>query len=234
LPLFVRATTSAPAPDAADEPLVRVPSEPRPPLAVRRPSPEPPAGRPAAPRAAARRLGPLDRDLLEDLERIERAERASWQDVRERVRSGASQGASDVAGGIRLAAAALDAIVIGSVSVVVLWLTLRWCDLPIEQMAILPAAPMLAFLSLVLLGYLVMFTAAGGQTIGKMAFGLRVVREDATEAPAADALTLSQAAWRALLSLPSVCALGLGLLPAVLGRDQAIHDRLAHTRVVRA
>ena len=66
-----------------------------------------------------------------------------------------------------------------------------------------------------------------------MAFGLRIVGDSADQ-PVPGGLTLSQAGYRVLLSLPSVCALGLGLLPALLGRDQAIHDRLAHTRVVRA
>ena len=32
----------------------------------------------------------------------------------------------------------------------------------------------------------------------------------------------------------SVLALGLGWLPALFGRGLALHDRLAHTRVVRA
>jgi uncharacterized RDD family membrane protein YckC len=114
----------------------------------------------------------------------------------------------------------------------VLGLTLRWCDLPLNQISVLPAAPMLAFHALVGLGYLLMFTAAGGQTIGKMTFGLRVVGEAA--APSAHSLPVSQAAYRVLLSLPSVLALGLGFLPAVLGREEAVHDRLAHTRVVRA
>ena len=39
----------------------------------------------------------------------------------------------------------------------------------------LPAVPMLAFLMLLCGGYFVLFTAAGGQTIGKMAAHIRVV-----------------------------------------------------------
>ena len=232
LPLFVKAVRAAALEGAgheADAPLIRVPVEPRPPLAVRRPVPEAPAHRaaPAAPsaRTSSRRLGPLDRDLLEDLQRIEHAERAG---------SRTSGPDADAVGAIRrLAAAAVDACVIGGLSVGVLWVTLRWLDLPLEQVTTLPLAPMIAFHALVGLGYLLMFTAAGGQTIGKMLFGLRVVRER-EETDDFEAVTFSQAAYRVMLSLPSVLALGVGFVPALAGGDRAFHDRLAHTRVVRA
>ena len=133
----------------------------------------------------------------------------------------------------RLAAAAVDACIIGGLSVGVLWVTLRWLDLPLEQITTLPLAPMIAFHALVGRGYLLMFTAAGGQTIGKLLFGLRVVRER-EETDAFEAVTFSQAAYRVMLSLPSVLALGVGFVPALAGGDRAFHDRLAHTRVVRA
>jgi uncharacterized RDD family membrane protein YckC len=234
LPLFVKAVSASVAGrrgfDAGpDEPLVRVPVEPRPPLSVRRPAPDPLAHRSAPPSlpSAPRKLGPLDRDLLEDLQRIELAELSA----RARAQLHASLG-DRVGAGTRLAAAALDALVIGGVSATVLWITLRWCDLPFEQASTLPLLPMGAFLILVCLGYLLMFTAAGGQTIGKMAFGLRVVSD--TAAPEFPAVTLSQAAYRVVLSLPSVLALGAGFVPALVGTERAFHDRLAHTRVVRA
>jgi len=76
-----------------------------------------------------------------------------------------------------------------------------------------------------------MFTAAGGQTVGKMLTGIRVVGDSAEDG---DRLTLGQAAGRAVLAPLSVAMLGLGWLPAVFGRGQALHDRLMHTRVVRA
>jgi len=234
LPLFVKAVSATALNNPADvelqdEPLVRVPVEPRPPLSVRRPAPDTSAQRAAPPptRLAPRKLGPLDRDLLEDLQRIELAELTA------RTRSGGLQTAADrVGAGTRLAAAALDALVIGGLSVTVLAITLRWCDLAFAQASTLPMLPMLAFHALVGAGYLLMFTAAGGQTIGKMAFGLRVV--DDTPEPDLAAVTLSQAAYRVTVSLPSVLALGLGFIPALLGSERAVHDRLAHTRVVRA
>jgi uncharacterized RDD family membrane protein YckC len=78
-----------------------------------------------------------------------------------------------------------------------------------------------------------MFNAAGGQTIGKMAVGLRVVRE-VTPFDAGGPVSLGQAVLRAVLTLPSVLAAGAGFLPALVGDERAIHDRLAHTRVIRA
>jgi len=76
-----------------------------------------------------------------------------------------------------------------------------------------------------------MFTVAGGQTLGKMATGIRVVGSspDHREEP----LTPGQAIYREVLALPLLLPLGAGLLPALVGRGDAVYDRLAHTRVVR-
>ena len=85
-----------------------------------------------------------------------------------------------------------------------------------------------AFFLLVNGGYLASFTAAGGQTIGKMAFGLKVVGH--ADLPVSAGLSVV----RALGCLASVASLGLGFLPALLGDGgRAIEDRLADTRVVR-
>jgi len=89
----------------------------------------------------------------------------------------------------------------------------------------------LIFLTAVSVAYLLMFTAAGGQTVGKMLMGLRVVGDAVGSID--DHLTMPQAALRAVLAPLSVLALGLGWLPALFGRGLALHDRLAHTRVVR-
>jgi uncharacterized RDD family membrane protein YckC len=83
------------------------------------------------------------------------------------------------------------------------------------------------------LGYLLLFTAAGGLTICKMLFGIRVVGDD-TPYATGGTLSLRQAVYREVVSLPSVLALGLGFLPALFGDERALHDRLAQTRVVRA
>jgi uncharacterized RDD family membrane protein YckC len=76
-----------------------------------------------------------------------------------------------------------------------------------------------------------MFTAAGGQTVGKMLMGIRVVGDGAEDD---EPVPFRRAAWRAALTIISVIGLGLGWLPALFGRGLTLHDRLAHTRVVRA
>ena len=105
---------------------------------------------------------------------------------------------------------------------------LRMCGLTTAEIAMLPPIPLGAFFLLVNGGYLASFTAAGGQTIGKMAFGLKVVGH--ADLPVSAGLSVV----RALGCLASVASLGLGFLPALLGDGgRAIEDRLADTRVVR-
>lgn len=133
----------------------------------------------------------------------------------------------------RLKAAVLDVTVLAGICAVVTWLTLRWCGLSMADLAMLPMVPLTAFLGLLTVGYLMLFTAAGGQTIGKMASGIRVVAGDEPASGSA-ALTVAQSALRAALTLPSVLAFGAGFVPGLLGEHRAFHDRVAHTRVVRA
>jgi uncharacterized RDD family membrane protein YckC len=95
----------------------------------------------------------------------------------------------------------------------------------------LPIAPTAAFLLVVGVGYLLMFTAAGGQTIGKMMTGIRVVADD--DEHAGETLSVGQAFYREVLTVPSVLAFGAGFIPGLVGEQRALHDRLARTRVVR-
>jgi uncharacterized RDD family membrane protein YckC len=92
---------------------------------------------------------------------------------------------------------------------------------------------MLAFFLLVDAGYLILFTASSGQTVGKMAAGIRVVGSSSEEGLRLT-VTLPQAALRSLLTFPSVLVLGAGFLPVLVGAGRALHDRVAETRVVRA
>ncbi len=125
-------------------------------------------------------------------------------------------------------AAALDLAILGAIDLVVVYFTLRMCGLTTAEIAVLPPIPLGAFFLLVNGGYLASFTAAGGQTIGKMAFGLKVVGH--ADLPVSAGLSVV----RALGCLASVASLGLGFLPALLGEGgRAIEDRLADTRVVR-
>jgi uncharacterized RDD family membrane protein YckC len=231
LPLFVRGLPS----DREDDRLPQVEDEPQAPMPVRKPVPveaSAPAAASAVPAPAptlsrpvpARSLGPMDRDLLDGLERIERRERtlAARESKPDELVASASA---------RLLSAVIDGGFLAGVALVVVWTVLRWCGLPAAGASILPIAPMAAFLVFVGAGYLLMFTAAGGQTIGKMLAGVRVV-DDSGDAPRPP--TGRQAAWRACLTVPSVLLFGLGFVPALVGEHRAVHDRLSHTRVVRA
>ena len=90
----------------------------------------------------------------------------------------------------------------------------------IESARILPIVPTAAFLLLVGGSYLVMFTAAGGQTIGKMIAGLRVVGGDSSEAD--ETLTFGKAAYRSLLALPSALVFWLLLRGRPSPREVAV------------
>ena len=96
-----------------------------------------------------------------------------------------------------------------------------------HELRILPAWPLVVFLGLMKVAYVAVFTAMGGQTIGKMAMHIRVVSTDNRTLSGAAALR------RTLASLVSVVTAGLGYLPGLVGRDRrAIHDRLAGSRVI--
>ena len=83
----------------------------------------------------------------------------------------------------------------------------------------------LAFLGLV---YGCYFTGTTGQTVGKMAAGLRVV--DAAGHPPG----YLRAFVRALIGACGVLAAGLGLLPMMFDpARRAFHDRLFRTRVIK-
>jgi uncharacterized RDD family membrane protein YckC len=214
------------------EPLLKLYRHLRPPLGVRRQTPVPGRVKAKYSPPASRRLGPFDRDLLEDLQRIEKNERQEAEAQARAAARAAGHSADQADAAARLAAAAVDALVIGGLGAGITWTTLRWCGLPLDRASILPLAPLLAFLLLVGAGYLLMFTAAGGQTIGKMLLGLRVV--GGGDGAAGERLSGRQVFFRELLTLPSVLALGAGFLPALVGEGRALHDRIAHTRVVRA
>jgi uncharacterized RDD family membrane protein YckC len=130
--------------------------------------------------------------------------------------------------GPRIGAAVLDGLLLLALNAGVVYFTLRVSRLEMSGITLLPLAPLTAFLVLLNCGYLALFTAAIGQTIGKMAFHLRVVSMDD------EALTIGGALLRVAALL--VCALpaGLGLVPAAFDRaGRGLHDRLAATRVVR-
>ncbi len=220
----VPTTTNRIEPDATQVDAPVVP----PPAPVRRTPPDTPP-RPRASRTGAQRpFGPLDHDLLEGLQEIELAERrhASGEARRER---------QETAAGVRsrAAAAVVDAALLGILATGLVSVTLRWAGLDWGQVQVLPVAPLAGFILVIVTGYLFMFTAAGGQTVGKMLLGIRVVDAGASGAGLAP-LSVRQALYREALTVPSVLLCGAGFLTVLTGDGRAVHDRLTQTRVVRA
>ena len=166
LPLF-----GSPIPD--DEPLITQASPPRPPLAVRRATPEVPRLRE---RAAAR----ADRSIWRSTRRADRRPSstpasAPLDGCRGRRRDGAAETDGSAGGSLRGSfAVAIDLLILAAIDVVVIYFTMQICGIELDDLGILPEGPLLAFLLVQNGGYLVAFTA-GGQTLGKMAAGIRVV-----------------------------------------------------------
>jgi uncharacterized RDD family membrane protein YckC len=202
-----------------DEPLIKLPATPRAPLAVRK-TPESPRLR-AVPKPARAAAEPVLQ--FADPPAVEELPPAPPPSPRRHPRvSGAPGSAGD-----RLAAAALDHVILGGIDAAVVYLTLRMAELAMADWLTLPLAPLAAFLVLLKVAYFGAFTAIGGQTIGKMAMGLRVVTDEGGPLDGACAVR------RTLAGAVSTAALGLGFVPALIGTERrALHDRLTNTRVV--
>jgi uncharacterized RDD family membrane protein YckC len=223
-----------PAPSAAmplfapgiddDMPLITKPSPPRAPLSVRRSTPE--MARPrstTSPKTSTSDLG-LDVEMLEtqSVPRLFPSERAQVD-----VEPPAHYEDAGIAR--RLIAAALDSVILLAIDIVVIYFTMQICGISVAEFGLLPKAPLVVFLVVQNVGYLVAFTT-GGQTLGKMAAGIKVVSEDADVA-----LDLGCALKRTVVWLVLVFPAGLGFLSALFDRDhRGLHDLFAGTRVVRA
>jgi len=208
-----------------DVPLITKASPPRPPLSVRRATPEVPRLRTEAraplldwpdPAASAPPARPIAKQSAEPLENRLRA-RVDGTDI-------------EPAGiGSRAFAAAIDVALLGLVDAIVIYFTMKICRLTTNELWMLPKAPLFTFLLLQNGGYFVAFTTMG-QTLGKMVAGVRVLADDSDNAPDLGRSVLRAAVW-IVLALPA----GLGLLSATLSPDRrGLHDRFAGTRVVRA
>lgn len=215
-----------------DAPLVSPGAAPRPPLAVRRTTQ--PLGKP---RGRKQDPAPPEPRLA--------LETAEIPIVPERARGAAAPAAASdpnddrthavsAGPGARLVAAAIDLLILGGIDLIVVYFTLKICDLPMAAAGTLPIAPLAAFFGLTNGGYFAAFVAAGGQTIGKMAAGIRVIPGDPV-ATATERVTAGHAIARAAAYLVSAVPIGLGFVPGFVGQDRrALHDRLADTRVVKA
>jgi uncharacterized RDD family membrane protein YckC len=218
LPLFGRHRNE----NERDESSFVAPPRPAgPPLAVRRATPDIARPRARAPRTTRRDEPPLSFPLDAPITtRTPSGEVVTTSDA-EPFRA-----ASPVA---RVIAAIIDVLLLAGICAGVLYLTLRLADLTFDDLRVLPAVPMIAFLILLVVGYLIAFTAAGGQTIGKMTTGIRVISDDGRP------VDISRAVLRVAGNAVNIATLGLAWLPALFAQDgRSLADRLAGTRVVRA
>ncbi|MQA28341.1 MAG: hypothetical protein GEU82_00675 [Luteitalea sp.] len=220
LPLF--------APTAsADQPLVSRPSQPRQPLSVRRATPDV-----ARLRTEQRPSSAATTPLL-DLDATDAASRPPPSSGRLRPMQahvgGTVVAPEPAAVGARVLAVVVDLIVLAVTDLVVIYFTMQICGLTPADIGILPKGPLIAFLLVQNGAYLVTFTA-GGQTLGKMAAGIRVVSANPHGSVDLGHSVVRTIVW-ALLATPA----GLGFVTALFSRDhRGLHDRCAGTRVVRA
>ena len=129
--------------------------------------------------------------------------------------------------GPRVLAGAVDVALLLGIDALVVWLTLRLLGLDVGDWARLPLAPLCGFLFLLDTSYLVTFTAASGQSLGKMMTGLRVVSEGGGRVP------FGHAVVRSVVLLLCAIPAGLGLVPVLLdAHGRGLHDRVAGTRVI--
>jgi uncharacterized RDD family membrane protein YckC len=204
-------------PLADDVPLITKASPPRPPLSVRRATPEVPKLRAVQARAPMLDLAPPPQDFL-----LSAGSRSGLQD--------GLPGEEEVAGiPARMTASAIDLAILGAIDLLVLYFTMQICGLAPSDLAILPKVPLIAFLLAQNAGYFVVFTT-GGQTLGKMVVGIKVVPSESNAS-----VDLGHAILRTLVWLVLAVPAGLGFASAFFSRDhRGLHDRCAGTCVVRA
>lgn len=128
----------------------------------------------------------------------------------------------------RLSALVLDHAILIGIDVVVLYLTVRIAGFQFNEVSLLPPLPLAFFLGLLKVAYFSVFTASGGQTIGKMAFRIRVVSQEMVAVDFACALR------RTIASVLTLFTLGFAYIPILLGSAgrRSLHDHLTKTRVV--
>lgn len=216
--------------DPDDIPLIALPAAPRPPLAVRRATETsrlravPKMARSATPAPALDFRA--ETDLVPDEEDEAPPVAAPVSRRPARVSSTTTTHKVDGIGGRRLAAALIDHAMLFAIDALVIYFTLRMAGLATSEAMLLPIAPIVTFLVTLKLSYFTAFTAVGGQTIGKMAMGIRVVAERG-------GIDGARAIKRTMAGLLTMFTFGIGFLPVFFGSDRrTLHDRLTGTRVV--
>jgi uncharacterized RDD family membrane protein YckC len=212
---------------ADDEPLIKLPASPRPPLAVRR-TPERPRRSPPKPiarQADVRALIPSAADA--QLHLVDDAPPAIDEfrpAPRPEVKPAAVLATSPAR---RLSAALIDHALLLAVDAIVVYFTIKMAGLTLAEWGFLPPMPLASFLLMLKVAYFATFTLVGGQTIGKMAVRIRVIGEDGSP------LDPARAFQRTVVGAVSLLAVGAGLVPLLVGSDRrGFHDRVARTRVV--
>jgi uncharacterized RDD family membrane protein YckC len=214
-----------------DAPMVTLPEVPRAPLSVRRPAPV--LAKPRADQAVQLEEPQLDLgdDPSPSPRPVIRARRDAEPAADREVPAHQSVTTAPVFR--RLVAGVIDLLILGAIDAAVLYFTARVLGLQIDKLWMLPKIPLAAFLLLLNGGYFVLFTAAGGQTIGKMAAGIRVVMHSGDGRRVR--VGFGAAVVRAAAYFASLLPVGLGFVPVLFSPDgRTLHDRLADTRVVRA
>jgi uncharacterized RDD family membrane protein YckC len=218
LPLF-------PPSHAEFEAVMTTPPRPRAPLSVRRTTPEIPR---EMPRSRAKTAPPSGDMLFEQPPVGVLGQHAQGRHSWTGTAPISSDGERPASALTRIVAALVDVSLLSALDAVVLYFTLRLLGLTAAAILELRIIPLAAFFILLDGGYLVAFTAVGGQSIGKMALGIKVIgRGD-------ESVSIPRATVRTFAYLVSALPLGAGFLPGVIGAERlALHDRLAHTRVVQ-
>jgi uncharacterized RDD family membrane protein YckC len=207
-----------------DEPLIKVPAAPRVPLSVRR-TPEKPRLR-----TVAKQVKPVTTQAPPDpvLFAEEPLQVAPSRSGTGAAIASARAAAPELSRPIRrIVAAMIDYIILLSIDAAVVYFTLQIAGLSMTEWRSIPLAPLVLFLLMVKAAYFSVFTMVGGQTVGKMATGIRVVTDNDRD------VEPSRAVQRALATLASLATAGIAFVPVLFSDDRrALHDRLAGTRVV--
>jgi uncharacterized RDD family membrane protein YckC len=205
---------SEPSSELPFDDVIVPPPAARPPLAVRRSTPDLPRNRPRTARPV--RSEPLQLE----------AEPHGGESAGDIVASLMETPALSA----RVGAGLIDTALLVAIDLTVLFLTLRITGLQntFDDVRVLPPIPFAGFLAILTFGYVSAFTVAGGQTIGKMIMNLRVIGDDGRPVDAAGGML------RAAGCMLVPVTFGLSYVPALVTSDhRALHDRLAGTRVVR-
>lgn len=213
------------SPIADDVPLITKASPPRTPLAVRRSTPEVPRLRSEI-RTPMLDLGSPDADSRPTP--LTPPARRVAVPLEPRLEEG-PQSVPPAGVAARIAAAAIDLLLLAAIDVGVVYFTMQITGVTASELAILPKIPLLSFLTAQNIAYFVLFTA-GGQTMGQMALGIKVISDSEGVPPDVSHAIVRTFVWT-LLTAP----VGLGLATALFSDDRrGLHDRWSGTRVVRA